>query len=67
VTSALTKASRRRIHFTVKGEKHQAKLSGRRTKVTIAGKKVKRKALKAGMTCAITYVGNMGQARTVAC
>ncbi len=67
VTSALTKASRRRIHFLVKGEKHQAKLSGRRTKVTIAGKKAKRKALKAGMTCAITYPGNMGQARAVAC
>lgn len=36
-------------------------------KVTIGGNKAKRKALKVGMSCAITYPGNMGQAKKVAC
>ncbi len=41
--------------------------SSSRTKVSIDGKKAKRKALKAGMVCEISYAGNGGEARTVKC
>lgn len=67
VNAALTGRKGRYIHFDIKGEKHRAKMSGRRTKVTIAGKKSKRKALKAGMTCDITYPGHMGLAKAITC
>ncbi len=55
------------LHFTVKGKKHKAKVSGSRTKVKIAGKKAKRKKLKAGMKCNISYLGNGAEARLVDC
>ena len=55
------------LHFTVKGKKHKAKVSGSRTKVKIAGKKAKRNKLKAGMKCNISYLGNGAEARLVDC
>lgn len=39
----------------------------RRTKVKIAGKKAKGKALKAGMTCDVTFYGNNGMAYHANC
>lgn len=56
-----------RIWFMDKGKEAQASVSGRRSTVTIAGKKAKRSALKAGMSCAITYEGHRTLAKTVAC
>ena len=37
------------------GEKVRAKVSGRRTKITINGKKAKRKAVKPGINCTFNY------------
>ncbi|MFM2130421.1 MAG: hypothetical protein RL477_1967, partial [Pseudomonadota bacterium] len=38
-----------------------------RTKVTIGGKEAEAKALKAGMTCAIAYLGDRTTASSVSC
>jgi tripartite-type tricarboxylate transporter receptor subunit TctC len=57
----------RSVEFMVKGEKHTAKLNGRRTEVMVAGAKAKGSALKPGMTCKITYPGNFGEAKALDC
>jgi len=58
----------RALHFKGKdGSAHKAKVSGSRTKVFIKGKKTKRKNLKVGMACAITYPGNGAEAKSVVC
>ena len=57
----------RRLFFKVGAETHKVGVSGRRTKVFIAGKKTKRKNLKVGMSCKITYPENGGEAQKVAC
>lgn len=56
-----------KIQFMDKGKKVKASVSGRRTKVTIGGNKAKRKALKKGMSCAVTYEGHRTLAKTVTC
>ncbi len=61
------KGKGRRIEFMEKGKRVQASLSGGGTKVTIGGKRVKGRQLKAGMDCAITYEGDRTVAKTVAC
>lgn len=67
-TIAAVKRGGRVIAFKVKGGKtHQASISGHHTKVSIGGKKAKRSALKAGMTCAIKYTGNSSMAESVDC
>ena len=50
-----------------KGKEVTAKVSGSRTKVTLMGKKVKRKAIKVGMTCQFTYPKPGGEAAMVDC
>ncbi|MDX1484450.1 MAG: hypothetical protein R3229_08215 [Alphaproteobacteria bacterium] len=55
------------LHFKNNGEAHKAKVSSSRSKVTINGKKAKRKALKAGMTCEIAYGSNGGEVKSVSC
>jgi tripartite-type tricarboxylate transporter receptor subunit TctC len=67
VNTTLTGVKGRMIHFKAGNEEHGSKLSGRSTNITIAGKKAKNKALKVGMKCAVTYPGNLGVAKTVAC
>ena len=57
----------RSIAFKVGGDSHQAKISKSRTKITIGGKSAKRGALKAGLDCEITYAGNGGEAKSIAC
>ncbi|MCH7711463.1 MAG: hypothetical protein IH903_07475, partial [Proteobacteria bacterium] len=57
----------RRIVFMDKGKKSKAGISGRRTKITVAGKKVKRKALKEGLSCKINYQGSGATAKSVDC
>jgi tripartite-type tricarboxylate transporter receptor subunit TctC len=56
-----------RISFMEKGKKVQASVGGRGTKITIAGKKAKRSALKTGLDCTITYEGHRTEAKTIAC
>jgi tripartite-type tricarboxylate transporter receptor subunit TctC len=57
----------RRLEFSLKGKPVTIRVSGSRTKVTIAGKKAKRSAIKAGMTCKITHLGPNSRAKKVAC
>ena len=40
------------------GKKQKVRVSGRRTAITVAGAKAKRKALKVGMNCELTYQGS---------
>ncbi len=62
-----TKRGGRRIFIDYKGKNVKAKVSGSRTKVTINGKKAKRKAIKVGMTCTFTYPGAGQEAKKVDC
>lgn len=57
----------RDIQFEVDGKEHTADVSGSRTQVTIAGQKVDRKELKAGLACEVSYPGDKQEATTVAC
>ena len=55
------------LHFKNKGADHKAKVSSSRTKISINGKKAKRKNLKKGMTCDIAYTSNNGEVKKVNC
>ena len=69
VTSVLDKIKRggRFLYFEAGSENHKVKVSSRRTKVTIGGKASKRKKLKVGMKCKITYPENGGEAQMITC
>lgn len=62
-----TKKGGRRIFIDYKGKEVAAKVSGSRTKITLNGKKVKRKKIKAGMTCQFTYPKPGAEAAMVDC
>ena len=62
-----TKRGGRRIMIMYKGNEVTAKVSGSRTKVTLNGKKVNRKVIKAGMTCTFIYPSAGSQAKNVDC
>jgi tripartite-type tricarboxylate transporter receptor subunit TctC len=62
-----TKKGNRRIYLKHKGKEVMAKVSGSRTKVTINGKKVKRKAVKVGMTCTFIYPFAGQEAKQIIC
>ena len=57
----------RRVWISYKGKDVVAKISGSRTKVTVAGKKAKRKAIKVGMKCRFTYPKPGEEATNVDC
>lgn len=62
-----TKKGNRRIVINYKGKDVLAKVSGSRTKVTLDGKKVKRKAIKVGMTCTFVYPKAGMEAKEINC
>jgi tripartite-type tricarboxylate transporter receptor subunit TctC len=62
-----TKKGGRQIVIDYKGKSVMAKVSGSRTKVTVGGKKAKRKAVKVGMTCTFTYSAPGSEAKKVDC
>ncbi len=62
-----TKRGNRRVWIMYKGKEVRAKVSGSRTKVTVNGKKVKRKAIKIGMTCTFIYPGAGKEAKKIDC
>jgi hypothetical protein len=68
VTAALIAVEKegQRIRFDDKGKPSLA-LVASQTEVTVGGSKAEPGALKAGMTCAVTYFGDRGQAKSVAC
>ncbi len=57
----------RRVWIMYKGKEMKTKISGSRTKVTINGKKAKRKKIKVGMTCTFTYPKPGGESKSVDC
>ena len=61
----IERIKKRNVFFKDGGKTVQA--SARRAKVYINGKKVKRKKLKVGMVCDITYLGNKDAAKTIKC
>ena len=67
VSVSLDSKKGRYVYFTLNGEKQRAKLSGKRTKVNIAGQKSKTKMLKAGLMCDVTYPGHHGMAKAITC
>ena len=68
VMGAISKINKKgsKLTLSVDGKKVKARVAGR-TKITIAGKKSKRKALKAGMTCSITLVASGAVAQKMTC
>lgn len=71
VTGALLKVGKKGKTIVFNGpdgKKVKAKVSGSRSKVTIGGKKAKRKKLKAGMMCKVVYkVGGKNEPVTIDC
>ncbi|MEE8517015.1 MAG: tripartite tricarboxylate transporter substrate-binding protein [Alphaproteobacteria bacterium] len=57
----------RRVWIMYQGKEVKTKISGSRTKVTINGKKAKRKKIKVGMTCTFTYPKPGAESKSVAC
>ncbi len=49
------------------GKTFEAAVSGSRTEITVAGQKVDRKALKAGMTCSVDAPGAGAEAKSIVC
>ncbi len=69
VTGKVTKSKKqnRQIWVNVNGKDVKTKISGNRTKITVDGKKAKRKAIKIGMTCALTYLGPGSESKQIDC
>ena len=62
-----TEKGNRRIFILHDGKEVMAKVSGSRTKVTVAGKGTKRGAVKIGMTCTFTYPAPGEEAKNIDC
>lgn len=62
-----TKREGRRIFIMHEGKEIMAKVSGSRTAVSVDGKKAKRAAVKAGMTCTFEYTAPGSEAVSVSC
>jgi tripartite-type tricarboxylate transporter receptor subunit TctC len=63
----IKRGGRRITILNAKKKKRTAKVSGRKTKVTVNGAKAKRKAIKVGMTCEFHYYGNKTTAKKMVC
>ena len=62
-----SKKGNAQIWIDVKGKAVKTKISGKRTKIFINGKKAKRKAIKIGMVCELTYLGPGSESKKVDC
>ncbi|MDX1486118.1 MAG: hypothetical protein R3229_16725, partial [Alphaproteobacteria bacterium] len=68
LTGTIAKLSKKRIEVKgADGKMHSFKLHSRRTKVKIADKKAKTKALKAGMACTFRHYGEKDLVRRISC
>ncbi len=69
VTSNLDKVENdgRVLHFMAEGKAMKSKISGNRTRIEVGGKEAKRSALKAGMSCEFSYMGNGEEISEVKC
>lgn len=69
-TAKIVKRNKRGSKLTLVekgGKKIKARVHRRRTKITINGKKAKRSAVKAGMTCEMVYEGSGSEATKLNC
>jgi hypothetical protein len=68
VTAPLTavESDGRRIRFDDNGKPSRAVVASQ-TEITVGGVKAGASSLKAGMRCAVTYFGDRGQAKAIAC
>ncbi|MDA1324917.1 MAG: tripartite tricarboxylate transporter substrate-binding protein [Proteobacteria bacterium] len=62
-----TRRGGRRMTLIVDGQKQKFRVSGSGTKITVDGEKAKRKAVKVGMNCTISYLGPNTTARSMNC
>mgnify|MGYP007062760293 CR=1 FL=1 len=69
VSTTLSKVENggRLLHFSANGKTYKSKVSGSRGKIEVAGKESKRSALKAGMACDISYMGEGAEVTEVKC
>jgi tripartite-type tricarboxylate transporter receptor subunit TctC len=68
LSGTITKVSKKKIKVKDgAGKTHTFKVSGRRSKVKIAGKRAKKKALKTGMSCSFRYFGEGDLAKNINC
>ena len=67
VKAALASVDAGNIVFDVGGTRRQARIDRELTAISIAGSKAEASALKAGLICSITYVGDKGTATNIAC
>ena len=65
--SKVIKGGRKLEMKLANGKTVKTSVSGRRTKVTIGGKKAKRKAVKVGMSCTFTYPGPGQRSKSIDC
>ncbi len=64
----ITKVSKKKIQVKDgSGKSYTFKVSGRRSKIKIGGKKAKKKALKVGMSCDFRHYGNKDVAKNITC
>ena len=64
----ITKVSKKKIKVKDQaGKVYTFKVSGRRSKISIGGKKAKKKALKVGMSCAFRHFGDGDIAKNIKC
>ena len=66
-TIAAVENGGRELQFKFKDKTHKVKVSGSRTKVMIGGKEAKRKGIKVGMACDVSYQGDGTEAKQIAC
>ena len=69
-TAKIKKVKRKgaRIYFKDRdGTNAQVSVSGKKTKITIGGKKAKKSKIKPGMTCTVHFAGPYSRAKSVAC
>ena len=67
ISSVKKRGRRLTLGFKVGGKKQSVGVSGRRTKITVKGKRARRSKLKTGMNCALTYRGDGDEAKSIAC
>jgi tripartite-type tricarboxylate transporter receptor subunit TctC len=68
LTATITKVSKKKIKVKDSaGKSYTFKVSGRRSKISIGGKKAKKKALTVGMNCSFRHFGDGDIAKSIKC
>ena len=67
VTGVIAKINKKKSRITLAGNETIKGRVSRRTKIKVAGKKAKRKALKKGMTCSMRLVASGAIVHSMSC